>query len=68
MAETDDLRRHGGPIACLADAPAIFVGHAARLFQERSDLIPDDLFQLVAAHRSVAAHSLAVEPSAPVQR
>jgi hypothetical protein len=61
LIETGDLVRHPGSITRQADASPIFVGHAVRLLQERSHLAPNDLLQLVAAHRPILACSFAVE-------
>ena len=57
-----DIVRHGSAVARLGNATAIFVSHAVRFFQESSHLIPYHLFQLIAAHGSVVAHRLAIEP------
>jgi len=47
--EASDLFRHGGAVARLGNAAAIFASHSMRLFQESPHLIPYRLFQLVAA-------------------
>ena len=60
--EANDLVRHGGAVARLVNATAIFVSHSMRFFQESPHLIPYHLFQLVAAYGAVIAHRLATEP------
>ena len=62
LLQADDIGGHVGSVAGLADPATIFIGDTFRFPQERLHLIPDELFQLVAAHRSVAANRLPVEP------
>jgi hypothetical protein len=60
--EANDLVRHGGAVARLGDATAVFVSHTTRFLQESPHLIPHHLFQLIAAYGSVIADRLATEP------
>jgi hypothetical protein len=48
--EPCDLLGRPGLAGRLADAPSILLCHAARLFQQRPDMMPDHLFEPVAAH------------------
>ena len=60
--ESRDLLRRVGFAAGLADASPILVRHAARIFQQRSHLIPHHLLKAIAAHGWIAALGHAVEP------
>ena len=60
--EANDLFWHGGAVARLGHAAAIFASHPTRFFQESPHLIPYRLFQLIAAYGAIMAHRLATEP------
>src|ERR1700674_1106050 len=53
--EPCDFLGHGDAVSSRGEATAILTFHPRRVFQQRSHLAPDNLFELVGAHRSIAA-------------
>ncbi|HUQ11044.1 MAG TPA: hypothetical protein VM146_12075 [Steroidobacteraceae bacterium] len=60
--EPHDLLWRASSVGGLTDASAVLVRHAARIFQQCSNLIPHHLLEPIAAHGWIAAFGRAVEP------